>query len=297
MNLMTASEDHDLHFHDAEMPDGNGGGAADTNGAAAVADVSFDSVDSAQEPVDGELSDVPIDFADHGASLPSAEELRHSLGPTGGKRCRCGGSRPLLWAVAAALAVIVLISIGAGVSRSNKGDAARAPPPRQSTVPQVVSYLAATGVSSQSDLKRGGSPQSLAVNWLANLDGKNLEVPKDGDGSTDEGYKYVTRYVLALLWYALEGSDWLNQFGFLSQNDMCYWNSPIPVTSASGVEFVPGGVYCERESLNVAAIHLGASASPSRTMHSVNMGFPSHWRRLLNPSQISMNSREPSLRS
>jgi Leucine-rich repeat (LRR) protein len=128
---------------------------------------------------------------------------------------------------------------------------------RTASLSQVLDYIATTGLSSKADLQKRGSPQSRAANWLANLDGLNMALPSDKNGSTKEGYKYLTRYTLGLLWFALDGVAWTNQFGFLSQEDFCYWNAPIPVLSATGINFVPGGVYCNRATKNVADLHLG----------------------------------------
>jgi hypothetical protein len=199
-----------------------------------------------------ELTDIPMDTADHGSSLPTAEELRLSLPPT-----RKGCSKKV-WGFA--LLAVVLIALIAGLA-SGGGQRSQAnnvnePAARQASLSEVVDYLVATGVSSRESLTAGGSPQSMAANWLANLDGKNLKLPIGG-GSSKEGYKYVSRYVLALLWYGLNGSSWLNHYGFLSSNDECYWNSPVPISSSVGIDFVPGGAYCDRDSLKVTAIHLG----------------------------------------
>ena len=237
----------DTEFHDADM-EGNGSSNQPDDKSFAITDEPLD------DDVDEEelMSDVPIDTADHGSSLPTAEELRHSLPPP--KR----NYKYYIWAAAAVMVLVVCLSIGVGVSNKNELKVEE-PPPRQATLAQVSNYIAASGFSSMDDLQDGGSPQSLAANWMANLDGMNLALPTDKDGSSPEGYAYLTRYTLGLLWFAMKGIEWKNQFGFLSPNDFCSWNSPVAASNPNGIVFLPGGVYCSRETGDVSSLHLGES--------------------------------------
>ncbi|GKZ00691.1 hypothetical protein MPSEU_001021200 [Mayamaea pseudoterrestris] len=246
-------EDDDADFADAEMT--NGANLHSPNSNQQQPEQSLyksDSNDMGDEPFDEEMSDVPIDTADHGSSLPSPEELRHSL-----PQHRKGKFKYFCIAIVVALVVIACISLGAGVSNKKQQAKVNEPPPRQASLSQVIKYIAATGVSSKEDLQLGGSPQSLAANWIANIDGMNMALPSDKDGSSSEGYKYITRYVSGLLWYALNGADWKNQYGFLSQNDICFWNAPLPVMTTTGVDFQANGIYCDRETKEVTAVRLG----------------------------------------
>ena len=231
--------ENDSEFHDANMSD------SEPN------DLSFAITD---EPLDDDddpgMSDVPIDTADHGSSLPTAEELRHSLPPQKRNYKYC------IWGAAAVMVLVVCFSIGVGVSNNNKLDVYEAPP-RQASLAQVMNYIAASGFSSKESLQNGDSPQALAANWMANLDEMNMALPTDKDGSSAKGYTYLTRYAVGLLWYALKGTDWKNQYGFLSAVDICSWNSPVPATNNNGIFFLPGGVYCSRETGDVSSIHLG----------------------------------------
>jgi hypothetical protein len=213
---------------------------------------SFDSV--VDEPLDDEeMTDVPMDSADHGASLPTADELRLALPPRSSHK----NHRYWIWAVLLGLLVILAASIGIGAhNKKNRSQQSQA---RQAALPNVIQYLSMTGVSNATLLNKGGTPQSLAANWLANSDGLNLPIPSDTDGSSPDGYQYLSRYILAVLWYANAGSEWINQFGWLTSNSVCYWNSPVPITSSNGngVDFAPGGAYCDQNTLELAALHLG----------------------------------------
>jgi hypothetical protein len=243
--MNSARTENDADFQDVTMPISD----LHTSGSH-LQETSFDS-NGDGEPLEEELSEIPIDGADHGSSLPSVEELRHSL-PQQKRNCR--------FCVLTGVGILVLIlclSIGVGVSNKKQKAKSQQFQPRKATLSQVINYIATTGLSSKADLQKGGSPQSMAANWLADLDGLNMALPSDKNGSSAEAYKYLTRYTLGLLWFALDGQMWTNQFGFLSQNDFCFWNSPVPVLSATGIDFFAGGVYCDQTKQNFANLHLG----------------------------------------
>jgi hypothetical protein len=127
-------------------------------------------------------------------------------------------------------------------------------------VSQVINYLVKEGISHRADLEKAGSPQSYAADWIANEDDMNLAVP-DSD-STALGYDFVTRYVLSVIWFGMGGSSWMFQYGFNSKNHHCFWNTAVPVQTSSGIDFQPGGVYCENGGARIAAIHLGKFPRP-----------------------------------
>jgi hypothetical protein len=81
--------------------------------------------------------------------------------------------------------------------------------------------MANSGVSDLTDLTTFGSPQSRAAIWMATEDEMNLPVPT-GDGVA--AYKYLTRYVMTVLYYSTGGdTTWANQLDFLSSDDVCGW--------------------------------------------------------------------------
>ena len=55
--------------------------------------------------------------------------------------------------------------------------------------------------------------------WLANNDKARLD-PTDEDLLDEIGQ----RYVIALLYFSLNGVDWLNQVSFLNETSVCEWN-------------------------------------------------------------------------
>jgi hypothetical protein len=45
-----------------------------------------------------------------------------------------------------------------------------------------------------------------------------------------------TRYVAALIYFAFKGPNWLQQFNFLSADNMCMWNQIDTDDRAYGIE-------------------------------------------------------------
>jgi hypothetical protein len=78
------------------------------------------------------------------------------------------------------------------------------------------------------------APQFAAVEWLVHKDPARMELESLENDSLKE------RYVAALLYFALGGDTWFDQYGFLSSSSVCEWNS----VSGMGV-FCSGGVIDE----------------------------------------------------
>jgi hypothetical protein len=200
---------------------------------------------------DGEegLQDIPIETGE--ASLPHVDDVRVIVTPPP-KDFR----RIIAWFMLGVVLFFVIIGVSVGVSRKNGSKTnVAAPPARKADVYSVITYLAGANVTARSDLEQTGSPQNLAATWLATQDGSNLAVP-NVDVSNSDGYRYMTRYVMATLWYSLGGSNWTNQFDFLSSNDHCYWNAVVPVQSLSGIDLVPAGVFCDSTTMQLLDIQL-----------------------------------------
>ena len=120
---------------------------------------------------------------------------------------------------------------------------------------RLQSYLITRGVSGHNDFDSSSTvtvedytPQQRALDFLVYDDvlSKSWVIPTDGgsdNGNNDgDGYRFVTRYALAVLYYATSGeTTWINQFNFLQPNeDVCIWNYLSPTRNA-GME----GVICD----------------------------------------------------
>jgi hypothetical protein len=129
----------------------------------------------------------------------------------------CGQPR---WLIFALLGVLVAVAIGAGlgVALGSGGDA---------SVRRVE--LEEVQISEIPSVQFGPS-QREAIDWLANEDPAMLDFKTTPIGTILE------RYVVVTLYYSLNGPDWENQRGFLSEESVCNWRLIKPKeTTIKGV--------------------------------------------------------------
>lgn len=131
-------------------------------------------------------------------------------------------------------------------------------------------------ISEETVLSKQFTPQNKAANWIANIDEKELDVPTTLAGTAS--YSFVQRYVLALLYYEWEGSDWTFGSKFLTNNDECDWNIGFQTDAKHSYKF---GASCAGEDQRISQIFMrkcpftiiAATASPLLrllTLHSFN---------------------------
>jgi len=201
---------------------------------------------------------------ENGASLPAAEHVRSSMGGSSrsfrNSNCNNRDSNDsnttssklsLKWVWIGAICSLVFLVIvvpvlavkqnrnGASASSSStEGGAADRPRP---LVKDVMEYLLDNGVSSLVELETPGSPQNKAVRWLAELDEANMEVPKVNTQAL-YGYRYLSRYVVVLNYFALDGPNWSDQLNFLTMSDACFWYQRFFSLDVGTVDI---GVFCD----------------------------------------------------
>jgi len=90
------------------------------------------------------------------------------------------------------------------------------------------------------EIHKYGTPQNLAVNWLANIDKDDFEIP-DEDDDKDKNYYFVQRYALVVLYYAMGGLNWTYKSRFLTSHLTCDWNRGFNLDSDENYMF---GVQC-----------------------------------------------------
>lgn len=194
--------------------------------------------------------------------LPSVEDIRvasqHSAKPTSPRSNRrigrCGEV-----AIISLIAVLIVTVIGLSVGvakRGNEIDAASsgstgatpAPAPRDPRDTLVRQWLYANGVSGFDEMTEAGSPHEFAVLWLADTDQLYLPIPDSID--SPEGARFVSRYVVALMYFMLGGENWDYQLSFLSEKDVCEWNDIF--VAAEGVQgrFFRIGIACNNGIVN-----------------------------------------------
>lgn len=103
--------------------------------------------------------------------------------------------------------------------------------------------LEASGVSSRADLLTVDTPQFLAVDWIANSDGRELDFE-----ATDINV-VVQRFALAVLYFATNGDNWTESLNFLTESNECEWQQ-VNATNALGV------VSCDDSNL-VTSLNMG----------------------------------------
>jgi Leucine-rich repeat (LRR) protein len=209
------------------------------------------------------------DVSENSASLPTTEEIRAAVHPEPSHR----RSRKCVWCSVAFLLVVVAVVLGISIpvarqasetsleqnsgassSGGSHSDAPPAPAPaddttsttnKRATRDETIAYLTQHAVSDTAALQTTGTPQSLAADWMAELDGLALPLPA-GDLSSDEGYEFLFRYVMAVTYFSFNGPDWAFQSEFLTDVDVCQWNGITPeIGSFQGFE--RGGVTCDAD--------------------------------------------------
>jgi hypothetical protein len=210
--------------------------------------VPFDhDTDTVASDVDEEFTDVPVSGRDVGASVPSPEEARATADVhrgTSGKFLKV----VLAAGIIAALVIGVIVGINAGGGNSSPSSSSVSLE-RQSTTEEIIAYMANSGISDLNDLTTFGSPQARAAIWMATVDSVNLPIPT-GDGEV--AYKYLTRYVMTVLYYSTGGdTTWTNQLDFLSSDDVCGWYGIFASTSQSPYR---KGIVCDSVTGSIVGI-------------------------------------------
>lgn len=86
---------------------------------------------------------------------------------------------------------------------------------------EVKDLLIRHAISSSDALNMMGSPQWNAMHWITLVDDAKLALPDEND--KDALYKYVQRYVMALIYYATNGQSWVHGLHWLSSTSICEW--------------------------------------------------------------------------
>lgn len=224
--------------------------------------------------VDLTMSEVPIDSPEVAASLPPPDQFVRD--PRGSVRSSSSDiptkNRRYLWfalAGTALIAIILGLSIGltsqsgqsGAAGASSRGSSSGVEEARKATADAAIEYFVNNNVSLAGDFRNPSSPQAKAIAWLTKVDGRNLPVPGHPI-SAPVGYYFLSRFVLAVLYFALDGENWTLNPYWLSGDDFCSgWNIALRGQSASGDVFlIPLGAYCDKISKKVMEIHLSELA-------------------------------------
>lgn len=114
----------------------------------------------------------------------------------------------------------------------------------------MKSFLESCGISEE-QMSTEGSSHYLALEFMAEKDGLFLDVPDQKD--SPEGYTFLTRYVLTLMYYTLNGPQWLFNLNFLRPATVCAWYTVLQYMNGER-EF--RGVACNPDTMQVESLFL-----------------------------------------
>jgi hypothetical protein len=111
--------------------------------------------------------------------------------------------------------------------------------PTVSEVSQTLSPHTAEGklLSISGDaIYNNSTSQYAAYQWLRHSDPAKLDL----DGLSDQ--ELIQRYVSALFYFSLDGENWIDQYGFLGEANVCEWNDGSTRTTMGIVCDQPGTI-------------------------------------------------------
>ena len=172
-------------------------------------------------------------------------------GAGAGGRCHCVAFDFVLLIVG-----LLIVSIGLAVGLAGRETMLRQQPPKEAPklseeeasnrLKEVMEFLEGSGVAKHEDFEVATSPQSLAATHLAVKDPLFLDVPHSS--VPRDGYQFITRYVLSVLYYALNGDDWTNKKSFMSSLPTCDWWE-INLDSTTSRMYKSTGVICNKNKI------------------------------------------------
>lgn len=157
-------------------------------------------------------------------SLPAPEEVATPR--------RSKDTHPLLILAIAVLLLIMIIGLSVGLTADNRkdnGDSSTALPTDEMNAQKqkdrsnnLKLWLVDNEISEAATFNDDASPQAKALTFMSETDKMRFDIP-DGDSSTEDGYTFLTRYVMTVFYYATDGPQWNYNLLFLSDNPVCDW--------------------------------------------------------------------------
>lgn len=176
-------------------------------------------------------------------SLPNPEELKVELGVGGAPTSVCVRNLHVPFIAIFGILFLVILGVSIGLTQEAR-DERKAPTFHggDERLHHIQTFLATNGISDAAALDDFFSPQYKAADWMAHDDKLEMGIPKFEPFDSDESYDFVTRYVMALLYYTTQGKSWKYELGFLSEKKTCDWYQMFspPIGQL--------GVFCNRNS-------------------------------------------------
>lgn len=142
----------------------------------------------------------------------------------------------------------------------------------------VVDYLREHEISDHNLLVQEGTYQNQAVQFMAHLDPHSMKIPKESPASK-EGYVFMQRYVMALMYHQMNGKQWKYNLNFLVAENTCDWFSWIVKAKSA----TPMGVRCSDNGLVEAIVMISTNVVGS---------FPTEIGRLSTLRVLEMDVNE-----
>jgi Leucine-rich repeat (LRR) protein len=169
------------------------------------------------------------------------------------------------------LLLLLLVVIVVVVVRHRSATTSQPVGEQQRKYNYFVNFLSQSGISSLHHLTTEGTAQHEAVWWLARED-QALPTAVPQDQLSD--YRFVQRYVLAVLYFALNGPEWKDQANFLTPQHECAWYAPSYFDQFLG-HYYAVGVTCDPVEMRVQDLFLPQNnlkgALPTELMHLMHL--------------------------
>jgi hypothetical protein len=148
-------------------------------------------------------------------SRPSSSLKRRSRRQSRRHLCQCSN----FWRVLCIALSLTLVILGIVLPLVFK----RQGQTSQTEAMQFQNFLVGRGISSREDLDRYESPQYRAVEWLTTDKGSRRSWWQPILGENSYTSEVLDRYVLAVLFFSLNGGSWSRDLNFLGETHVCDW--------------------------------------------------------------------------
>jgi len=135
----------------------------------------------------------------------------------------------------------------------------------ESRVDAVNDYLWKNNISTLPSLIEPGTPEHFASVFMAVADNYHSQMVPGNE------QHFIERYILALIYYGMNGADWTTQHDFLHAKDYCLWTGYSSTPAGSFVK----GVECNEEGyvmgLDLSNNNLQARKIPTELQHLLHL--------------------------
>jgi len=140
---------------------------------------------------------------------------------------------------------------------------------------EVTDYLWENKISAQQSLITLGTPEHYASVFMADAENYQSQMVPGNE------QHFVERYILALIYYGMNGAQWTNQYDFLHAKDHCLWTGTSSTIAGSLIK----GVEC-----NDKGYVIGIDLSNNNLIF---QNIPKEIHRLLHLRELHLGQNKP----